>query len=215
MNLEAWTTPRRVGFVSTRIAGLDGVSLEIDKWARIIERHGCKCFYIAGELDRPPERCHRIDEAHFAHPNIKQIHDEIFGQRRRPRALSDHIYATSRRLKQQLYDAIETLDLDLIIAENCLTIPLNIPLGIALVELPASEGAPQARYRGKPVMVKRDADAWVAVVGIPLGAKPGRKPAGGGGRPRPGGASRGPSRPALLQRLKAPGHAARVVSCGA
>ncbi len=134
-SLQAWTTPRRVGFVSTRIAGVDGVSLEIAKWATILERHGCQCFYVAGELDRPAERSHLVEEAHFAHPAIRQIHDEIFGQRRRPRALSDHIYQTSRRLKQHLYDAVERLGLELIIAENCLTIPMNIPLGIALVEL--------------------------------------------------------------------------------
>ena len=28
----------RIGFVSTRIAGTDGVSLEIAKWAHVIER---------------------------------------------------------------------------------------------------------------------------------------------------------------------------------
>ena len=49
----------RVGFVSTRIAGTDGVSLEIAKWAEVIERVGIECYYIAGESDRPAERTSR------------------------------------------------------------------------------------------------------------------------------------------------------------
>ena len=30
----------RIGFVSTRLKGTDGVSLEVEKWSRICERHG-------------------------------------------------------------------------------------------------------------------------------------------------------------------------------
>ena len=45
--------PLRVGFVSTRISGSDGVSLEIGKWAEVLERIGHTCFYVAGKTDRP------------------------------------------------------------------------------------------------------------------------------------------------------------------
>jgi glycosyltransferase involved in cell wall biosynthesis len=37
-------------------------------------------------------------------------------------------------IKEKLHSAIRRFDLDLIIAENCLTIPMNIPLGLAVVE---------------------------------------------------------------------------------
>jgi hypothetical protein len=46
---------KHIGFISTRISGTDGVSLEIEKWAAIMESVRLKCFYFAGELDRPPE----------------------------------------------------------------------------------------------------------------------------------------------------------------
>ena len=39
-NASAQKDPQRVAFVSTRIAGTDGVSLEIAKWAHVIERMG-------------------------------------------------------------------------------------------------------------------------------------------------------------------------------
>ena len=37
-------------------------------------------------------------------------------------------------LKKRLREAIERFDAELLIAENCVTIPMNIPLGLALVE---------------------------------------------------------------------------------
>jgi hypothetical protein len=41
-----------LGFVSTRFAGIDGVSLEASKWAQIFEGEGHTCFWFAGELTK-------------------------------------------------------------------------------------------------------------------------------------------------------------------
>ena len=51
--------------------------------------------------------------------------------------------------------------------------PSPVPGGVALVELPPSTQAPQVRYHGEWVLVRRSAQGWVAVVGIPLSAKAG------------------------------------------
>ena len=59
---------KHIGFISTRIAGTDGVSLGIEKWAAIMESVGLKCFYFAGELDRPDDKSYFAPEAHFTHP---------------------------------------------------------------------------------------------------------------------------------------------------
>jgi glycosyltransferase involved in cell wall biosynthesis len=123
-----------VGFISTRIAGTDGVSLELEKWANVFEKFGWTSYYFAGELDRSPERCYLVEEAHFNHPEIKAIHNKIFGVTTRERALSKKIYKLAIHLKDHLYDFIKKFDIDLIIPQNALTIPLNIPLGIALTE---------------------------------------------------------------------------------
>ena len=48
------------------------------------------------------------------------------------------------------------------------------PGGIAIVELGASGARPRAIYDGSPVLVRRDGDAWYAVVGLSLRAEPGR-----------------------------------------
>ena len=45
-----------IGFVSTRLAGTDGVSLESSKWADVFENNGYRCFWFAGEVDRESEK---------------------------------------------------------------------------------------------------------------------------------------------------------------
>jgi len=125
---------KNVAFISTRIAGTDGVSLELEKWANIFEKFGLTCFYFAGELDRPQERSYLVEEAHFTHPEIKDVYNKSFGGMKRDRAVSKKIYQLAIKLKDHLYDFAKKFDIDLIIPQNALTIPLNIPLGIALTE---------------------------------------------------------------------------------
>lgn len=126
---------RRIAFVSSRISGSDGVSLEISKWADVLERMGHKCFYIAGQCDDRPQDCsHVIPEAHFAHPAIAEINRRAFGVQLRSPKVSDQIREMTRIIHDGLREGLTRLNIDIIIAENCLTIPMNIPLGLALVE---------------------------------------------------------------------------------
>ncbi len=130
----------RVGFVSTRFAGTDGVSLETEKWAHVLEQLGYECFYFAGELDRPEPVCHTVERAHFQHPDIKDIHRNCFGVRIRSRQITQKIQSLKSHLKDELYRFMERFDIDLLIPENALTIPLNIPLGLALTEVISETG---------------------------------------------------------------------------
>ena len=131
-----------VGFISTRIAGTDGVSLETAKWADVFKRVGFACYYFAGELDRPTECSYPLGEAHFQHPEIKEVFQHCFGVRVRKRAVTQKIQTLKRMLKDHLYKFIEKFDIDLLVPENALTIPLNLPLGIALTEIISETGMP-------------------------------------------------------------------------
>ena len=133
---------KNVGFISTRIAGTDGVSLELEKWADVFKKFGWTSFFFAGDLDRPPERSYLVEEAHFTHPEIKAIHNKVFGVTTRDRAVSKKIYQLAIKLKDDLYDFVKKFDIDLIIPQNALTIPMNIPLGIALTEFIAETHIP-------------------------------------------------------------------------
>ena len=134
--------PKNVGFVSTRLAGTDGVSLEAAKWASIFEKEGLSCFYFAGECDRPPEHSYVVDEAHFKHPDLREIHQNCFGVQTRSGYVSKRIHELRLQLKNHLYNFIRQFKIDLLVAENALTIPLNIPLGIAITEFISETGIP-------------------------------------------------------------------------
>ena len=125
---------RNIGFISTRLAGTDGVSLEAAKWADVFETEGFNCFSFAGELDRPPERSYLAEKAHFTHPEIEDIQRKCFGVTSRDRSTTIKIHEIKENLKDHIYSFIERYEIGLLIPENALTIPMNIPLGLAITE---------------------------------------------------------------------------------
>ncbi len=132
----------RVGFVSTRFKGNDGVSLETIKWRQVLERMGYECFFFSGLSDWEPEKSMVAEEAFFGHPQIEDIQRRCFGMTVRDEELSGEIQAVRYKIKTALYDFVITFKIDLLISENALTIPMNIPLGLALTELIAEIGIP-------------------------------------------------------------------------
>ena len=126
---------KNIGFISTRLAGTDGVSLETAKWADVFEADGFSCFYFAGELDRPKEISYLAEEAHFTHPEIEEIQGKCFGVTKRDRSLTRKIEEVKEKLKDDIYAFIEKFEIDILIPENALTIPMNIPLGLAITEV--------------------------------------------------------------------------------
>lgn len=161
------TLSRRIGFISTRFAGTDGVSLETAKWAQVLERMGHECFYFAGECDRPTEQSYVVPEAFYRHPNIDAINQAVYtgnwGQMHKGRIMHPEIeeltqdffsvYVRPMRItkqvqefkdyfKEHLYKFAHQYHLEALITENALTIPINLPLGLAITEFIAETGYP-------------------------------------------------------------------------
>ncbi len=63
--------------------------------------------------------------------------------------------------------------------------PSPVPGGVALLEVGAGPAAPEVRYLGERVLVRRGPRGWVALVGIKLSAKPGTAHVEVDGRPLP------------------------------
>ena len=126
---------RNIGFVSFRFAGTDGVSLETSKWATVLERMGHRCYYCGGELETPPECSILLPQAHFKHPEVQEIAGTLFETDIRKPSVTKHIHELREELKKGLHEFIERFSLDVLIAENTLSIPLNIPLGLAITEV--------------------------------------------------------------------------------
>ena len=133
---------KNIGFVSTRFAGTDGVTLEASKWAQVLKSMGHKSFWFAGLLDRSPETGCLVPEAFFQHEKNKWIDRQIFGKKRRDAAVTDAIHELKNLLKQKLQQFIRQFNIDLLVAQNTLTIPMHIPLGIALTEIIAETQIP-------------------------------------------------------------------------
>jgi glycosyltransferase involved in cell wall biosynthesis len=133
---------KNIGFVSTRLAGTDGVTLEASKWARVLEAKGHQCFWFAGELDREPSRSFLVPEAHFRYEQNQWINARILGRKQRKSAVTETIHALKSILKVQLREFIEKFTIDMLVVQNALTIPMHIPLGVALTELIAETQIP-------------------------------------------------------------------------
>jgi len=133
---------RQVGVVATRLKGSDGVSLETQKWTDVLERLGYECFYLTGESDRSDGRIHLIPEVHFKHPEIERIYTAAFSERSRPPEISQAIHQMTDHLKRKIEAFVEEFGIDLLLLENAVTIPLNLPLGLALTEFIAERSLP-------------------------------------------------------------------------
>jgi glycosyltransferase involved in cell wall biosynthesis len=156
-----------IGFISTRFAGTDGVSLETAKWATVLERLGHQCFYFAGECDRNGDHSHTVPEAFYRHPEIDKInqqaysgswtvtreargahpelahlHKDFFSIYVRPPAMTRKVNELKEYFKEQLYEFVRRFSLEILVIENAVTIPLNLPLGLALTEFIAETGYP-------------------------------------------------------------------------
>ena len=132
----------RLGFVSTRFNGTDGVSLETRKWAEVLQRLGQSVFYFAGISDQPEEISFVVPEAHFLHKDVQAIASISYRSSTRPPEITHRIHQLRSHLKEQLYKFVKKYDIELLIVENALSIPMNIPLGLALAELIAETGIP-------------------------------------------------------------------------
>ena len=133
---------KNIGFISTRFAGTDGVTLESSKWAEVLKRNGYQCFWFAGELDRDPKRSFLVPIAHFKDKQNEWINQQIWGHKHRHPDVTDAIHAIKSELKIQLRSFIKAFSIDFLIVQNALTIPMQVPLGVALTELLAETRIP-------------------------------------------------------------------------
>ena len=133
---------KKIGFISTRFAGSDGVSLESSKWAEVLWSDQHVSFWYSGRNDRDPGCSYCVPEAYFGHPENLWINERIWGQSKRNPSVSLRIRELADYLKQTLYRFVEHYQIDLLIPQNVLAIPMHVPLGIAVTEFLAETQMP-------------------------------------------------------------------------
>ncbi|NLE52006.1 MAG: glycosyltransferase family 4 protein [Chloroflexi bacterium] len=125
----------RIAFVATRLAGVDGVSLEVAKIADVLTRLGHEVFYCAGELEPggPPGRL--IPEMHFHHPSIQDVQRDAFSGTEPSAALDAEIQRLADDLRPALRAFVDDFAIDALCVHNAFCIPMHLPLGVALADL--------------------------------------------------------------------------------
>jgi hypothetical protein len=134
--------PRRIGFISTRFQGTDGVTLEARKWAQILGGMGHACFWMAGRLDAPRAVSQLTPLAFFNHAEVADVQSKLFGVPFRTRAVTNRVQSIKERLKDEIYRFIETFQLEVLLPENILAMPMHVPLGLAMTEVVAETTLP-------------------------------------------------------------------------
>ena len=133
----------RIGFISTRFHGTDGVSLEASKWGKVLEHDlGHECFWFGGKLDTPKDKSFPCDEAFFGHESVVSLQEKLFNP---SIALTDQIKNQINEMEFYLGDCLEKFtdqfSLDVIVPQNVLAIPMHVPMGLAVTNL-SKKGIP-------------------------------------------------------------------------
>lgn len=145
----------KIAIISTRLGGIDGVSVEAGKWARAYARLGLEPIYIAGSIGKICYNSFKVEEMDYYHPAVEKIRflafsknarssDEIDKDDLKPGAgllsfglvdLRKSINNLKSIIKGRLLSIVKKNEIKYFSVENALSIPLNIPLGIALSEI--------------------------------------------------------------------------------
>lgn len=119
----------KIGFVSFRIAGTDGVSLEAEGWKAILTRMGHEVTFIAGELDQPGIL---VPSMHFTHPEVYRVHQMVVENNINYRKVEKDIFALAGGIEGELRQVFRRYKFDRLIVANVFSLPIHFPLAVAL-----------------------------------------------------------------------------------
>ena len=108
--------------------------MEALKWAEVLEEIGHEVFWFSGLSDRPAEKSMCVPEAFFGHPENQWLAKRIWGTTQRDPTVTRRIQDVSGYLKEMLRRFVDRFQIDVLVPENVLTIPVHLPLGVAVTE---------------------------------------------------------------------------------
>lgn len=148
----------RALYVSTRLAGTDGVSLETHKVRHVLEGLGFASHYCAGELDAtsaegdggtglvPGDTSQGlggaslapgtlVPEFHFEDPTAAALGRRAFESDEPDAGLERDIAARAAELASAFDEVVEDVQPDLVVLQNVWAIPMQLPLAKALADV--------------------------------------------------------------------------------
>jgi len=125
-----------IGFFHYKVGGTDGVSLEIDKWKRVIEEMGHTVHLCAGDLGTVEGTL--IEELYHHRPDVERLDRNTFCQ------LSDFASEAEYRaeverltdiIERKVRDFVERKGIDFLIPQNVWSVAISPPAAIALARV--------------------------------------------------------------------------------
>jgi len=135
-------TSRKIGIFHYQLGLTDGVSLEVEKWKKVLERMGHRVQLFAGRFGA--DQGVLVPELYHHMPEIEEINQNVLGLSHSltTTALGVQISEQKEKAKAALKKVITENDLDLLIVDNIWSVAMNIPAAIALKEIQAELGLP-------------------------------------------------------------------------
>lgn len=131
-----------IGMVSTRFAGLDGVTLESAKVADVLREAGHKVVWFAGRLGEPFRPGMEFPPAFFGTPDNMAVQHDAFGRLLRSPDTIGLIRRDADELTEALRIFVADFHVDVLLPQNVLSIPMHLPLGMATTDLLLESGIP-------------------------------------------------------------------------
>ena len=139
----------RIAIISGKLGDVDGVSLEVDKWIRLLKRRGHEVFTIAGKYssnlsDLPPDHQISCEEIQFASPEQIYYEKLVFphlyrrpphiGEERK-KEIADSLEIEGAEVANVLFEHIQANDIDVLIAQNTNAMPMTLLGGMGVYKL--------------------------------------------------------------------------------
>jgi glycosyltransferase involved in cell wall biosynthesis len=132
----------RIGIVSTRLAGVDGVTFEATKWEMALERMGHQVLMCSGAVDALRTSARLIPPMHFGWPPAARVTAAAFDPDSDPQAVRAETYRLADLLAPVIDHWIQSERLEMLVVENAWAIPMHLPLGVALRRVVETRGMP-------------------------------------------------------------------------
>jgi len=132
----------KIGLIGTRFAGLDGVTLESIKVARVLESLGHEVSWFGGLLDPEFSPGVEVPDAMFDAEANLELNSQIYGTDTCAPVVLDEIERSAAKLQRHIADFVAGQQIDLLMPQNSLAIPMHVPLGLAIARLIRDNGVP-------------------------------------------------------------------------